>query len=263
MTFSWPEGSGSVSVLGMVRAYDAWVTSPHVSTRTLILIPPSEAKASDGDGPPWTEGTSALAELDGPRRVVLRALGRSHPARKGPTMSAIDRYTGVLYGELDAATLRGTPKRRLHRNVLIASGLFGLVAPTDPIPAYKLKMGARLDPLGKLSTWWRPQLTEVLTPRVQRAVVWDLLPNEHAAALDWSLLNPRLRVTLRFLDRNDRTVSHWNKLLKGSIVRWLAETGTTDPRDLAAFDHPQGYRLDESASTFAGTHHQLVLREAT
>lgn len=233
-----------------------------MSTRTLILIPPSEAKAPGGDGPPWTEDTSVLAELDGPRRAVLRALGRSHPARCGPTLPAIDRYTGVLYRELDASTLRGTPRRRLHRNVLIASGLFGLVAPTDPIPEYKLKMGARVEPLGKLSTWWRPHLTEALTPRVQRAVVWDLLPNEHAAALDWPSLTPHLRVTVRFCDRHDKTVSHWNKLLKGSIVRWLAETGATDPRDLIDFDHPQGYRLDESASSFDGAHHQLVLREA-
>jgi len=68
---------------------------------------------------------------------------------------------------------------------------------------------------------------------------------------------------VQFLDRNGRTVSHWNKLLKGSIVRWLAETGATDPRELIDFDHPQGYRLDEPASSFEGKHHQLVLREAT
>ncbi len=229
--------------------------------RTLILIPPSEGKASDGDGPPWAPGTMRVTALDPQRAAVLRRLGRQRPARTAPTMVAIERYTGVLYGELDAGSLRGTPRRRLHRDVLIASGLWGLVAPTDPIPDYKLKMGARVDPLGKLSTWWRPHVTEVLVGRTKGSVVWDLLPKEHAAAIDWRALAPRRRVTVTFLDRNGRTVSHWNKLLKGSIVRWLAETGESDPEALATFEHPQGYRLDQRASVSDDRQSNLVMRE--
>lgn len=231
-----------------------------MALRTVILVPPSEGKAPGGDGPPWAPGTMAVAELDRRRQQVLRALGRAHPARREPTRPAIERYTGVLYHELDAASLAAPARRRLARSLLIVSGLWGLVAPTDPIPHYKLKMSANLPPLGKLSTWWRPAITEALEPRVRGAVVWDLLPIEHAAAIDWSGLAPRLRVTATFLDAEGRTVSHWNKLLKGSIVRWLAETGATDPRALAGFEHPQGYRLDEASSTWGDRHVALVLR---
>jgi hypothetical protein len=39
---------------------------------------------------------------------------------------------------------------------LMGGGLWGVVAPRDPIPDYKLKMGASIGRLGKLSTWWRP-----------------------------------------------------------------------------------------------------------
>jgi len=91
--------------------------------------------------------------------------------------------------------------------------------------------------------------------------VWDLLPNEHAAAIDWAALTPRRRVTVRFLDRNGRTVSHWNKLLKGSIVRWLVEGGFPDPADLADLDHPQGYRFDPTASDLGTDPAVVVLRE--
>ncbi|QXC61682.1 peroxide stress protein YaaA [Aquihabitans sp. G128] len=232
-----------------------------MAARTVILLPPSEGKAPGGRGAPWAPGRLVLPELDDRRAQVLAALGEGHPARTSGTRPAIDRYTGVLYRELDAASLDGAARNRLTRQALIASGLWGVVGPRDPIPDYKLKMGARVAPLGTLSGWWRPALTAALRDRVGGAVVWDLLPNEHAAAIDWSQLAPRTRVQVRFLDRQGKVVSHWNKLLKGSIVRWLVETGTNDPAALAGFDHPQGYRLDGAASTFARREVSLVLRE--
>jgi hypothetical protein len=122
-------------------------------------------------------------------------------------------------------------------------------------------MGARLERTGRLSTFWRPKLSAALAPRVAGAVVWDLLPIEHAAAVDWSVLEPRTRVTVRFLDREGKVVAHWNKLLKGSLVRWLVETGTTDPAALADLPHPQGYRLDPAATVVDGAHTSITLRE--
>ena len=127
-----------------------------MARRSLILLPPSEGKAPEGSGPPWAPGTMAVAELDAQRGQVLRALGRRHEARVGPTLPAMERYTGVLYQGLDAGSLGAVARRRLNRSVLIASGLWGLVAPTDPIPHYKLKMSANLPPLGKLSTFVAP-----------------------------------------------------------------------------------------------------------
>lgn len=201
-----------------------------------------------------------VAELDDARRAVLDALGVDHPAHGAPTRPAIERYTGVLYQALDAASLAPEARRRLHRNLLTVSGLWGLVAPRDPIPHYKLKLSAALPPLGRLSTWWRPQLTAALAPRARGATVWDLLPIEHAAAVAWAELAPRRRVTVRFLDAQGRAVSHWNKLLKGSLVRWLVETGVTDPDDVAQFDHPLGYRLDPAATTIDADHLTIALR---
>src|SRR3546814_9281919 len=73
-------------------------------------------------------------------------------------MPAIERYTGVLYGELDWASLPRAARGRGADQVRIVSGLWGLVAPLDPIPHYKLKMSASLPDIGRLSTWWRPRL---------------------------------------------------------------------------------------------------------
>jgi cytoplasmic iron level regulating protein YaaA (DUF328/UPF0246 family) len=142
------------------------------------------------------------------------------------------------------------------------SGLWGLVAPADPIPPYRLKMSASLEGLGRLSTWWRPRLVPALAALTEGRLVWDLLPNEHAAAMDWSRAVPAQRVTVRFLDAQGRTISHWNKLLKGSLVRWLLSEQPPGPEALTAFRHPLGYRFDPQASVLDGAVASVVLRAA-
>lgn len=225
----------------------------------VILLPPSEGKAPGGTGPPWRPGTGVLPGLDAPRAAVLAALGNG--VGQAPTMRAIDRYTGVLYGQLDWASLPPPAKRLGSRTVLIASGLWGVAAPGDPIPAYRLKMSAALPPLGRLAAWWRPQLTAALAPHLADRLVWDLLPGEHAAAWRPDEVRLRRRVTVRFLDRHGRTVSHWNKLLKGALVRHLLTARPAGPEVLAGWEHPSGYRVDPAASDLAADPAVLVLRE--
>jgi cytoplasmic iron level regulating protein YaaA (DUF328/UPF0246 family) len=230
----------------------------------LVLLPPSEGKAQGGDGPPWASGRTADPALDRHRRVVLReAASAGAVRRRGPTLPAMERYTGVLYRELDWASLPASARRRGTEQVRIVSGLWGLVAPDDAIPEYRLKMSARLDELGRLSTWWRPRLAPVLAARTEGAVVWDLLPQEHEAAVDWSACRPSQRVTVRFVDAEHRTVSHWNKLLKGSLVRWILQEQPEGPAALGGFDHPLGYRFDAGASSLGGDPATVVLRQGS
>jgi cytoplasmic iron level regulating protein YaaA (DUF328/UPF0246 family) len=251
-----------------------------MSTRPpLILLPPSEGKASGGSGPAWQCNTMVAPELDDRRSQVLaalvRAMNRPQVARAkllgvkgdalalatatnlavmaGATRPAIERYTGVLYEALDVTSLPAVHRRRLTRQVRIVSGLWGIVGPADPIPDYKLKMGASIGPIGKLSTWWRPAITAALAPMAGRRTVWNLLPNEHAAT--WrpdpgaGAAAPRAVISVRFLDEVRRgagtelvTVSHWNKLLKGAFVRHVLATQLVEVDGLVEFTHPLGYR---------------------
>ena len=59
-------------------------------------------------------------------------------------MAAIDRYTGVLYDALDAASLDASARRWLGRHVLIHSAPLGPVGALDRIPAYRLGAAASL-----------------------------------------------------------------------------------------------------------------------
>jgi cytoplasmic iron level regulating protein YaaA (DUF328/UPF0246 family) len=251
----------------------------------VILLPPSEGKSSGGRGRAWSPGRGSFPELDDRRLEVAteltRIAGSASEAALGRllgvkgaalaaataadrqvltsgTRPAIERYTGVLYDALDAASLDAVRRRRLRSQVAILSGLWGVVRPGDPLPDYKLKMGATLPGIGVLSTWWREAVTAALAPVVARRVVWDLLPGEHRSA--WApptpgaVDAPTAILSVRFLDerpqvdgeRRFSTVSHWNKLLKGALVRHVLDAQLTDPAGLEAFEHPQGYRYDPS-----------------
>lgn len=237
----------------------------------LLLLPPSEGKSDGGTGPAWAPGTMRYDLDDGRERcmrALIQAMKWSGPRRsallgvKGAsldaataanlsvaatgTVPAMERYTGVLYDELDASSWSARQRTRAEDSIVIFSGLFGLVAPGDAIPNYKLKMGASLPRLGRLGTWWRPQLTSALGPLAEGRRIWNLLPNEHDAA--WTAPVDAEVATVRFFDERPDgtlvTVSHWNKLLKGALVRLLLDRPDLTPAELDGWDHPLGYRLD-------------------
>lgn len=246
----------------------------------LILLPPSEGKAPGGSGPSVSDGSLSFPELDAERRKVAEALAAAmdddalaakllgvkgatlDAAREAnrrvlvsPTLPAIERYTGVLYDALDWPSLPGRLKRRGANQIVIFSGLWGAVRATDPIPDYKLKMGGSIPGIGKVNTFWRPSLTPALDPLVRGRTVWDLLPNEHSAAWNPDPASPRTRISVKFIDeatdpktgeRKRTVVNHWNKLLKGALVRHVLDTGLDDPEGLRTFDHPLGYVFDSS-----------------
>lgn len=229
----------------------------------LVLLPPSEGKAPGGQGAPWAPGTLVLPGLDPLRAQVVRALGGG--VATAATRPAIDRYTGVLYQHLDYPSLPTALRRRADRQVLVFSGLWGVVGLRDPIPDYRCKMGRALPGLGTLATWWRTPLSEALAPTVAGRTVWNLLPNEHAAAWRPELVaapgtsgGPAVVVTVAFLEEVERggrrqlvTVSHWNKALKGAVVRAVLSGQLRRPEDLRGFTHPAGYRYDEARTEVA------------
>ncbi|WP_334143326.1 peroxide stress protein YaaA [Corynebacterium nuruki] len=131
----------------------------------LILLPPSETKATGGTG-----GALDLTTLSFPGLTEVRAdiladlvaldvdealtvLGISETLRgeaeanralrESPTMPALGRYTGVLYDALDAATLTDSDPAARTR-LAVGSALFGVVRADDLIPHYRLSGSTKL-----------------------------------------------------------------------------------------------------------------------
>ncbi|WP_043614524.1 YaaA family protein [Nonomuraea candida] len=225
----------------------------------LILLPPSEGKASQGSGPPV--GELSFPVLDKSRKRVLNALVRASKRRDAldvlgltpglagelaknvalktaPTLPAAELYTGVLYDNLGLDTLDEESRKRAEESLLIFSGLWGVVKITDWIPPYRLSMGVNLQPLGGLAAFWRPQISKELD-RVPGLVV-DLRSATYAGA--WQ---PGERsVTVRVF-RDGKVVSHMAKATRGEIARALLrqDTAPSAPDELAKILDTLGYTV--------------------
>lgn len=207
-----------------------------------LLLPPSEGKAAGGRGAwdPAGGGNRHLRELADRREQVARALaacgggdekllgvGGAHLVRAqsanssllgAPAMRASARYTGVVWDHLDLASLPPETRTRARSSVVVVSGLLGVVGVDDPVPDYRLKMGASLPPMGKLSTWWRPAVSAAINGWAARRFVVDVLPQEHRAA--WVPDGVR-GVSVSFVERDGKVAGHDAKAAKGRFARHL------------------------------------------
>ena len=143
--------------------------------------------------------------------------------RGAPTLAVHERYTGIVWDHLDLASLTSTQRTRALTSIVVISGLLGAVSAADPVPDYRLKMGARFAPFGLLSKWWHDSLSETLNKAFKGAVVIDLLPQEHRAAftLDTDMIGEYFVVGLN--EKSGKAGGHDAKAAKGKLARHLRQ----------------------------------------
>ena len=258
----------------------------------LILIPPSETKAFPSETAPVELGSLALPELAPTRAKLLKALVRlargrapaalealglskglagelAHNQELGsaPAGVAAEIYTGVLYDALDLPALRRRGVTTDH--VLIFSGLWGVLRPSDRIPHYRCSAGVKLPAVGSVSAAWRKALRDPLAAHVGDRLVVDLRSGAYAG-----LWGPGANaVTVRVLHERAAggvvrraVVSHFNKATKGRLTRALLESGQQPrkPDEFADLVRTLGYLVEpgpEATSPDAPTALDIVVRE--
>ncbi|QBJ90294.1 peroxide stress protein YaaA [Streptomyces seoulensis] len=246
----------------------------------LVLLPPSEGKASSGRGAPLKPESLSLPGLAAARQAVLAELAelcagdeekarevlglseglRGEVAKNAGLLTAGARpageiYTGVLYDALGLATLDPAAKRRAARSLLVFSGLWGAIGVTDRIPSYRCSMGVKLPGLGALAGHWRGPMAEVLPGAAGDGLVLDLRSAAYAAAWKPKGDVAGRTATVRVLHAPTRkVVSHFNKATKGRIVRALLTGGAApkDPAELVTALRDLGYEVEAAAPEKAG-----------
>ena len=222
----------------------------------LILLPPSESKAAPARrGRPVDVGALSFPELNPTRERLLDAVvatsaapdalrrlfvgpsladdvARNVRVRELPARPALEVYTGVLYDALDAATLSPAARRRAASRLVVVSGLWGALRPTDRIPPYRLNICSQLLGMPALEPLWRRHLPATLAVAAgARGMVVDCRSSSYQAAGMPAGLGERTAVVrvLREVGGRRSVVSHAAKHTRGLITRELLEAGA-DPR---------------------------------
>jgi len=214
----------------------------------LIVLPPSETKAPGGTN---AEMQLSFPSLDPVRTLLLDALtatdvntlmhelripaGKRAEAeenltlRSAPVMPAIQRYTGVLYDALDAASLSSDALSRLA----VGSALFGVVRAGDLIPRYRVSGGSKLG--GKtMKAWWGSAVTEVLAEE-------DFVVDMRSGA--YQQLGPVSGAVTVRVEQADtgKVISHFNKQYKGELARALAPHDAASAEDVSDIAAAAGF----------------------
>lgn len=236
----------------------------------LVLLPPSETKRAGGHDGPLDLGALAFPSLRAARETVVDALialsadeetaarvlklsaKRRHEIadnaalRSSATMPAVDRYTGVLFDALDAASLDDDARSWIGAHVVIHSAPFGPVGALDRIPAYRLAAGTSLPGTPALRRVWADDVRDAFAAAAPSFVL-DLRSEAYAALgpIPPGVASTYVRVVTPAEGGAVRALNHFNKHAKGAFVRALATTRPVvdDLDDLVAWASSTGWVL--------------------
>jgi cytoplasmic iron level regulating protein YaaA (DUF328/UPF0246 family) len=210
----------------------------------LILLPPSEGKtpAVRGSAVDWP--SLSFPALNTYRAKVLEALGtvsahedalallgvgaslkddveRNTRLHAEPAAPAHQIYSGVLYDALGYRSMTLAQRRKADESVLVISALWGALRFADRVPAYRLSMGTSLPDVGRLASFWKPQLAEALTEATSGHLLVDCRSSTYAAA--WAPPAEHTVAVNVFTEVNGvrKVVSHFAKHTRGELARHL------------------------------------------
>ena len=194
--------------------------------------------------------SDALAVLN-----FTRYASWSRKFTKKNAKQAILAFNGDVYEGLDAATLNSRQLDYVQSHVRILSGLYGLLRPLDLMQPYRLEMGTRLsNTRGKdLYAFWGDLLTQTLNSvmaREKSRVLVNLASEEYFKAVRPKLLNADI-INPVFQDWKGgkyKVISFHAKRARGSMARYAAVNGISQPEKLKAFN-VDGYAYDAATST--------------
>lgn len=244
----------------------------------LILLPPSETKATRARGASLDLDSLSSPDLNSARRAVIDGLARvsAEPDAvkwlgvspnltaeierntrldTAPTLRAGDVYTGVLYDALDLPSLEDSARRRAQRRILIVSAVFGVVQITDRVPPYRLSMAVNLPGIGPLAQHWRAPLARAMEPRTGHGLIVDCRSSTYAAAWTPATGSPAAR---RWVQVRVPGATHMAKHTRGLVARALCEHSANPSSPQALIALLEG-RFDVSMSPPSSTRQPWVL----
>ena len=164
---------------------------------------------------------------------------------------SIFMYKGDVYKGVYSHTLTDDDITWAQDNLMILSGLYGLLRPLDEISQYRLEMKAKLPINGakNLYEFWGDKLAKYADERAEGIIC--MLSSEEYARPVRKYACSRI-VTPIFMDHKPNgtvgPVPIYSKMMRGVMARWMIDHRITTPEGLKEFDGFD-YHFDPKRST--------------
>ena len=163
-------------------------------------------------------------------------------------------FTGEVYRGLDFASLTSEQMLLAQQNLLILSGMYGLLKPFDLMYPYRLEMGTKYAVSAKaknLYEFWGDKLTKSLVAGSDKnELIVNLASNEYAKAIQWKKLKQPYVVPVfkEFKGGEYKVVMTYAKHARGAMTRYIIQNNCQTIEDLKLYN-VDGYSFDAKESS--------------
>lgn len=162
-------------------------------------------------------------------------------------------FDGEVFKGLNASNLNEQSQEYLNENLMILSGLYGILRPSDKIMPYRLEMGTKFSVEGNknLYEFWKDELTNFINSKLKKdEVLLNLASVEYSKVLDDNKLkSPKIEVDfLDFKDGKLKKIMVYFKHARGLMARYCAKNKIQTLDELKLFNEGN-YSFDDNLST--------------
>lgn len=169
----------------------------------------------------------------------------------------IHAFEGEAYKGLDSLSLSDEALQLAQYNLLILSGLYGIIHPFDWINPYRLEMATKLaNSQGKdLYAFWKNELTAYIMNQIEKSegekVLLNLASKEYSKVLDLKQIKqsyPMISIEFKEQKENSyKVVGMYAKRARGMMVRHVLQNQIQTLEEIKHFNE-DGYRFNEELS---------------
>ena len=183
-----------------------------------------------------------LAELNWQRNQAFND-------NKTKSRAAVYAFNGDVYSGLDAYSFSKVQINTMQNQLLILSGLYGVLKPLDIIKPYRLEMGTplKIDSSKNLYDFWKNKITERLNSMLlEDELLVNLASKEYFDVIDSKRLKSQVFSPV-FKDLKNgkfKIISFFAKKARGMMARHLIEKKATSINEILSFNK-EGYQYSE------------------
>jgi len=165
---------------------------------------------------------------------------------------AIFMFEGDAYRGLDIYSFTQEQLQILDRNLMILSGLYGIIRPLDYILPYRLEMGIALKNKkgGNLYKFWADKLTKYIQEILGEEQLIDLASKEYASVIHFKdLKKPVLKIDfLQEKETGFKNIAIHSKRARGLMTAFICKNNLKNIEDIKAFDEEDYYFNNQLSS---------------